>query len=74
MAVSHLVPVADRRERVIPEDILRTLNSGGPGEIRTPDRAASKGVSACKADVLSGTSLTRLNYRPTEKESSGVFG
>jgi hypothetical protein len=28
--------------------------NGGPGEIRTPDHAASKGVSACKADVLSG--------------------
>jgi len=30
-------------------------------------------VSACKADVLSGAFLTGLNYRPTEKEPSGVF-
>src|SRR5690348_5355077 len=48
---------------------------GGPGEIRTPDHAASKGVSACKADVLTGgLPLTRLNYRPMRRNRRVSLG
>jgi hypothetical protein len=53
--------------------LIRNCN-GGPGEIRTPDHAASKGVSACKADVLSGAFPNRAELPAHVKESSRVSG
>ena len=55
------------------ENWWKTWECGGPGEIRTPDHAASKGFPRVRRTFCPGHFLTGLNYRPTEKEPSGVF-
>src|SRR5207302_8575020 len=56
------------------ENWWKTWESGGPGEIPTPDHAASKGFPRVRRTFYPGHFLTGLNYRPTEKESSSVYG
>jgi len=55
-------------------EYLGMFSFGGPGEIRTPDHAALKGVSACKADVLTGGFPNQAELPARVEESSRVSG